>query len=169
MSSANSGDSRQDFDRPIGAFLDHPELSVLTITSEHVRQAFTKHHVLFGSPATSSSLGVTLGYAQWVTGIDVLRRFQARVSLSCCWPVRPGGLEDGVFCRPALRHAGDHFVQELAWRLWPDQLSRLPVAALALARPAYLPGRWHRRRRLDYANQLAFPNTPNQKRWLARP
>jgi hypothetical protein len=108
MSSANSGDSRQDFDRPIGAFLDHPELPLSdVITSEHVRQAFTKHHVLFG---LASNVVFTPCVTLWamlcsVTGIDKsCAAACVRVSVLLLALSRPKWSEDtGVFCRARAR------------------------------------------------------------------
>src|ERR1700675_1948235 len=111
MSSTTSGESRPDFDRPLAAFLDHPDLPLADVlTSRDVRQACTKHHVVFGiarnvifTPCLtlwamlSRVVSIDKSCAAACVQVSVLRQAQSQ----------PKWSEDtGVFCRAraGMRH-----------------------------------------------------------------
>jgi putative transposase len=173
MSSTTSGESRPDFDRPLAAFLDHPDLPLAEVlTSQDVRQACTKHSVVFGlarnvifTPCLtlwamlSRVVSIDKSCAAACVQVSVLRQ-----ALS-----QPKWSEDtGVFCRARARMPTP-FVQELTQTL----ADRLEQAAL----PHW---RWHGLNTYlgdgtvivlpdSVKNQAAFPQHANQKKGLGTP
>jgi putative transposase len=173
MSSTTSGDARTDFDRPLAAFLDHPDLPLSDVlSSEHVRQTFTKHHVVFG---VAHNVLFTPCMTLWAMLSTVVFSDKscaaacARVSVLLLALSRPKWSEDtGVFCRARARMPVP-FVQELTENL-ADRLEHL-------APPHWL---WHGLHAYlgdgtivvlpDSAeNQAAFPQHANQKKGLGTP
>lgn len=173
MFSTTSSDSRQDFDRPFAAFLDHPDLPLAEVlTAEHVHQACTKHHVLFGIARNVLFTPFVTLWAVLSTVVSADKSCAAacaRVSVLLLALSRPKWSEDtGVFCRARARLPVP-VVQELAETL----ADRLEQAA-----PPYW--RWHGLRVFlgdgttfplpdTAANQAAFPQPASQKKGLGSP
>jgi putative transposase len=173
MSSTTSGDSRKEFDRPLAPFLDHPDLPLANVlTTQDVRQACTKHSVVFG-------VARNVLFTPWLTLWTMLSSVVcsdkscaaacARVSVLLLALSRPRWSEDtGVFCRARARMPTP-FLQELAETL----ADRLEQAAPA-------PWLWHGMHTYlgdgtvvvlpdSPENQAAFPQHPNQKKGLGTP
>jgi putative transposase len=173
MSSTAPGDCRTDFDRPLAAFLDHPDLPLSDVfTCEHVRQACHKHHVVFG---VARNVIFTPFVTLWavLSGVVSFDKSCAaacvRVSVLLLALSRPKWSEDtGVFCRARSRLTAP-LLQDLAENL----ADRLEQAAL----PHW---RWHGLNVLlgdgttvllpdSAANQAAFPQLSSQKKGLGSP
>jgi putative transposase len=173
MSSTPSGESRPDFDRPLAAFLDHPDLPLADVlTSRDVRQACVKHQVVFGVARNVLFTPCLTLWAMLSSVVSIDKSCAAacvQVSVLLLALSRPKWSEDtGVFCRARSRMPA-LFVQELMETL----ADRLEQAAL----PHW---RWHGLRTYlgdgttvvlpdSVENQAAFPQHANQKKGLGTP
>jgi hypothetical protein len=173
MSSTKSGDARADFDRPLAPFLDHPDLPLSAVfTAQDVRQAFTKHNVLFGN---ARNVLFTPCLTLWTMLSTALFSDKscaaacARVSVLLLALSRPKWSQDtGVFCRARARMPVP-FVQELAENL-ADSLERAaPPHWLWHGLHAYLGDGTTVVLPDTPENQAAFPQHANQKKGLGTP
>ena len=173
MSTTTSSASRLDFDRPLAAFLDHPDLPLSDVlTSEHVRLACDKHGVLFGLARNSIFNPCLTLWAMLSTVVSCDKSCAAvcaRVAVLLLALARPVWSQDtGVFCRARTRLRLP-LVQQLA----QDLADRLELAA-----PSHW--RWLGRRVFlgdgttvllsdSPKNQAAFPQPASQKKGLGMP
>jgi putative transposase len=173
MSSTASGESRKEFDRPLGAFLDHPDLPLPDVlTAQDVRQACTKHSVVFG---LARNVVFTPCVTLWamlcsVTGIDKsCAAACVRVSVLLVALARPRWSEDtGVFCRARARMPVA-LVQELAETLADRLEQAAPPSWLWHGLHAYLGDGTIVVLPDSAANQAVFPQHANQKKGLGTP
>jgi putative transposase len=173
MSSTTSGEPRKEFDRPLAAFLDHPDLPLADVlTTRDVDQACTKHHVVFGVARNVIFTPCLTLWAilSWVVSFDKsCAAACVQVSALLLALSRPKWSEDtGVFCR-ARTHLSAPFLQDLTETL-ADRLEQA-------APPHWL---WHGMHTYlgdgtgvvlpdSPENQAAFPQHPNQKKGLGTP
>ena len=173
MSSATSGDFRQDFDRPLASFLDHPDLPLSDVlSSEHVRQAFTRHHVLFGLARNVIFTPCVTLWAMLCSVISADKSCAAacvRVSVLLLALSRPKWSEDtGVFCRARARMPAP-LIQELAENLADRLEQAAPPHWLWHGLHVYLGDGTTVLLPDSAANQAAFPQPASQKKGLGTP
>lgn len=172
MPSTTSGESRTDFDRPLAAFLDHPDLPLADVlTSAHVRQACTKHSVVFGVARNVIFTPCLTLWAMLSSVVSIDKACAAacvQVSVLLLALSRPKWSEDtGVFCRARSRMPAP-FVQELTETL----ADRLEQAALPHCGMACAPT-WATARSSCCPTasriRLPFRNMPTRRKGWARP
>jgi putative transposase len=173
MSSTASGESRKEFDRPLAAFLDHPDLPLADVlTNQDVRQACTKHSVVFG---LARNVLFTPCLTLWTMLSSVVGSDKScaaacvRVSVLLLALSRPRWSEDaGVFCRARARMPMV-FLQELAQTLADRLEQAAPPHWLWRGLHAYLGDGTVVVLPDSPENQAGFPQHRNQKKGLGTP